>query len=266
MLSLMIVNSTRSVPGLKRGLQVLALLSGPLKNGATATELQQRSGIPPASFFRILSVLHASKLVGQDGRNGHYQLGTGAMELGFTARAASNFVRAAQPVLREISGSSHHMSELAVATGDWMLMILETWLAERSSLKIQSRPGMFFPLNHLHAPGLCYLAFDTDFGLQRFRRVAAAEGGRQRLGLPQLPSTTLGDDCERWRRLGYCWLKQTSGTARVTAPVYESSGPRKIRGALSIVTETDELTPLRRAQWGSLLMDAAARLQRAASG
>ncbi len=250
-----------AVPALTRGLELLKLLSGSAPPGPTAAELQRRSGIPPASFFRILRVLQDARLIAQEPRSGCYQLGAGAMLLGFTARAHSPLVLAAQPILRDLSAATHQMAELAVATGNWTLMILETWLAERSSLNIRARPGLFFPLNHLHAPGLCYLSFDQDFGLTRYQRTAARAGGVAQLGLTQPIAASLPGECERWRRLGYCYRPQpANATARVTAPIYSTLHPGEVVGALSIVCARAELTPVRIVEWGRVLKVGAERI------
>jgi DNA-binding IclR family transcriptional regulator len=248
-------------PALARGIGILNLLSGPRRNGATAAEIQQLTKIPPASFFRILSVLNASNLIAQNNLTGKYLLGPGAMLLGFTARAATPLVLLAQPVLRDIAGASHQMAELAVAAGNWQLMILETWQAERTSLKILSRPGLFFPINHLHAPGLCHIAFDRDYGLSRYLRASTRPDGKKLLGISHAVTTSLSTECERWKTLGYCWRMQSHGTARVTTPIYDPAKPGSVQGALSVVCEARDLTPVRAAQWAALLQASAKRIE-----
>ena len=256
----MIVDSKAPVPALERGLRVLALLAGPGAGGARAADLASLARIPPASFFRILKALSDGGLIAQNPHTGLYHLGPCVMFLGFQARLRSPLVAAATPVLRELSSAAHHMTELTAAIGDWQLMMMETWQSERTSLSILARPGLLFPLNHLTAPGLCYLAFDESFGMRNYVRSAARSGARQRLGIAQGVPAALTADCERYRRMGYCWRPQPNGNTRVCAPLFDPAHPRRMLAVLSIVCDSREFSLLRAAQWAPLLKSGAEKV------
>jgi DNA-binding IclR family transcriptional regulator len=258
----MIVQPRASAPALERGIHLLSLLAGADEGGVRAAELQKRARTPPASFFRILKTLAGHGLIAQNAHTGLYHLGPLAMVLGFQARVRSPLVGAATAVLRELAGSVHHMTELAAAIGEWQLMMLETWQAERSSLRILSRPGLLFPLNHLTAIGICCLTFDETFSLKRYEELARRAGGRQRLSIAQGIPSGLAADCERFRKLGYCWRAQSVGNTRICAPVFDPARPRQLLGVLSVVCESREFSLLRAAQWAPLLKSGAEKIIR----
>ena len=256
----MIVAPRDAVPALDRGIQILQLLAELRSNGARAREILAQTGIPPASCFRILKKLTDSSFLQQNMHTGRYHLGPGAMFLGFQARVHSPLVRAATPVLRELSSATHHMTELAAAIGDWQLMMLETWLSERSSLQILARPGLLFPLNHLTAPGLIHLAFDETYGRRQYVRVTNRPEGRRRMGISHEAPAALSAECDRARRLGYCWRKQSVGNIRLSAPVFDPSNPGRLLAAISIVCEIREFTLVRAAQWAPRLKAASEKI------
>lgn len=263
----MIVDDKTAVPALERGIQILQLLAGPCSNGARAAEILVQTRIPPASFYRILKKLTDSNFLQQNAHTGRYHLGPSVMFLGFQARVHSPLVRAAMPALRELSSATHHMTEIAAAIGDWQLTMLETWLAERSSLRIIARPGLLFPLNHLTAPGLVHLAFAENFDAAHYTRIANRPGGRRRLGIPHGVPADLPAICQRTRTLGYCWYRQSTGNTRVSAPVFDPANPKRLLGAISVVCEHREFSLLRAARWAPMVKvaaeDTVATLQRA---
>ena len=180
------------------------------------------------------------------------------------ARATSPLVAAAKPLLRAITHATHEMSELAIPVGRWDLMILETWQAEGTPVRVVSRPGLFFQMNHLNAHGLCFLCFDGERRLNEYVRGARAPDKRQRFGLDQKLPDGLLEECERWRRLSYVWKSQTNDNTRIAVPVFDlhATGKRMI-GTLGVVCDSRQLSAPRAAQWAITLQQQARRLEMA---
>ena len=250
------------VPALDRGIALLRHLRRPL----SAAELQRRLGIHRASVYRLLDVFLANGFVTQSPKTGFYALGPELMTLGYEGRVSSPLASAAKPLLKDISAATHHMSELAVYAGGWRLMMLDTWLVEGTPARIQSRAGMLIELHHLHAHGLCYLAFAPERRLDEYLRTAATKAGRRELFLPSPVSPHLRAEIERWRTLGYAWRSRTQSleNARVSVPVFNRHERAKpLIGMLGIVCDTKQMTALRAAETAALLKRKAVELERA---
>lgn len=250
----MIARGRTSVPALERGLNIQQRLHRLRDRGATAAELQRALKIPIASIYRILALLERSGHVWQDGA-GHYRPGEAQIVLGFGAHAASPLVRAAQSVLRTVAAQSHEMSELAVRTGRWDLMMLDTWQTEGTPLRIRSRPGLTFELAPTTPHGHCFLAFGPARMLEEFLKVP-----EHRQYLDQRKYGDLYGDRESWRSLGFAWHRKTGpgDIARVAAPVFDpGKSPPRLIGTLGIAVDAARLTTFRASQWGHLLKSAA---------
>lgn len=249
------------VPALERAIEALRRLEGAGVQGLRAKDLQKAMGVPRASFFRLVGVLGEAGWIARDPVSGRYRLGFGLQKLGFAARNASPLVRAAQEVLRDLARATHLMSELAVAVAPWNLVMLDVWQAEGTPVKVLSRPGLNFKLEHGVAHGLCFLAFDGTKRFERYVQHAAALGESLPAGLPER--------MQRWRSLGYAWAMQIgsagrSGNARVAVPVFDPhSRPRRLAGTLGLVCDNAEMSALRAAQWAKVLKEKAAVLENA---
>lgn len=254
-------NPPPDVPALERAIGLLRRLEGCGVQGMRAKDLQKALGAPRASFFRIVGMLCEAGWIAQDPSSGRYRLGFGLQKLGYAARNASPLVRAAQEVLRDLARATHLMSELAVAVGPWTLVMLDVWQAEGTPVKVVSRPGLEFKLDHRVAHGLCYLAFDGARRFERYVQNAAAQGS-------DLPAS-LFERMQRARNLGYAWALQSgyagrSGNARAAVPVFDPhSKPRRLAGTLGLVCDNADMSALRAAQWAQVLKEKAAMLESA---
>lgn len=246
-------------PALERGLQVLGVLATAGIEGIRAAELYKRVGIPRSSLYRILKPLQDRGHVTQDPVSGQYRLGMGLLQLGFRARNAMPIVQAVRPILREISQATQQLSELAVNAGSWRLMMLEVWQATGTPLRIQSRPGLFFALDHTTAHGLVYLAFDGERRLTGFMRAVREARARK-------PGAGLRAACKRYRSQGYASKRQghdAGNNIRVAVPVYDPhAGSERLAGSLGIACDTQDINALRAAEWAVLLRAGARRLEK----
>lgn len=246
-----------NVPALARSLQILARLEAAGIGGMGAHALQASLKIPRASLFRLLHTLAERDLISQDPYTGRYRLGMGLLKLGYAARRTSPLVMQAQATLHVLTRKTRLMSELAMAVGSWKLAMLDVWLAEGTPVKVQSRPGMQFELDHQTAHGLCYLAFDHAHRLDAFARAklngTAPEGLLEHLA--------------RGRAQGYAWFRQRGvgnrpGNARVAVPVIDPhTKPRRLTATLALVCDSQEMTSLRAAQWAQILKEHARALE-----
>jgi DNA-binding IclR family transcriptional regulator len=252
------VTTSGSVPALERGLAVLEQLGQPRADGATVAELQWALKIPTMSLYRIIRVLEERAYIRQDS-DGRYRLGPRQIELGFVARSISPLVQAALPILRDVAGQTHEMAELSVRAGRWDLMMLETWIAERTPVRIRSRAGLLFELAPNTPHGLCYLVFDGPRLVEEF----LAQRVHQDI-LRRMEHRDLLEARERCRTLGFAWHKKTGpgDIARVAAPVFDPhSSPSRLAATIGIALEESRLTTLRATAWGNLLKRAARQLE-----
>jgi DNA-binding IclR family transcriptional regulator len=253
------------VPALDRTMQFLRLLARAPQESLSVTELRNSLKFPRASFFRLLSALLRHELIAQDSSTGAYRLGPSLMALGFVARERFPLAAKARPILREISSASHQMSELVIGMGNWRLLTLEVWTAERTPLRFRARGGMFFPLQHLTAHGLVFLSCGSDRRRSEYLKLAQTESFRQQLGLPAQVPPDLSEQCQRWRRSGFAWRRQSVpiGNARIAVPVFDPhSRTPTLLGSLGIACPSDELTSVRIARWATLLQHHARNLER----
>ena len=244
---------------LMRGMRLLEDLAEQGRQGAFPIELLKRLKIPRASLFRVLKDLADQGVVEQDPHSGRYRLGRRLMTLGYRARLASPLVEAVQPILREIAGATHLMGELVVLGSPWRLLMVEVWQVEGTPLSMASRPGLFFPLRHLNAPGLCFLSFSGAHRLARYHKKAATEEGRRELQLPRGVPTGLREECARWRRMGHTFKRQRQHM-RVSVPVFDPNDGGRLLAALGVTGGWD-LGQARVAECALLLRSKARQLE-----
>jgi len=250
------------VPALDRAMRLLQLLAQTPGGALRVSELQQKLNASRASFFRLLRMLSANGWIIQDPDTGAYRFGAAVMRLGFVARDTYPLAEHARPLLREIASATHQMSELIVAVGGWRLLTLEVWTAERTPLRFRARAGMEFFLNHLSAHGLVFLSCGNSRLLSEYERLAHTAAGRAQLGLPAV--VKLSDNCARWRKLGYAWLRQSQpvGNARLSVPVYDPhSRTPSVLAALGVACPSDDIDGIRAARWAPLLSVLARKLE-----
>jgi len=250
------MRSETDVPALQRALKTLQVVRDAGGDGLAPRELLAAIRAPRASLYRILRELLDAGLLAQDAHSGRYRLGLQSIFLGFSARANDPLVHAAQPLLKSITQQTHEMSELIVAVSSTQLITLETWQAEQTPLRFRARAGMPFPLGHGTAHGLIFLSHS---GERRFNEYLRTPQGKS-------APAGLAESCERWRKLGYAWLRQKAplGNARMSVPVFDprSNAPR-VAAALGIACDSAHIDAFKAAKWAPILKAQARELEKA---
>jgi DNA-binding IclR family transcriptional regulator len=246
---------TEDAPAVRRALDVLQRLRRSGVNGLSPAELLEALNLPRASMYRILRTLQGDGLVMQDARSGRYRLGFESVALGYVARENHPLVQAALPMLRSISQQTHEMSELIVAVSGWELITLEVWQAESTPLRFRARSGMMFGLTHTTAHGLVYLSYCGERRLAEYLKTPPGKDA----------PAALRDQCARWRKLGYAWLRQShpSGNARLAVPVFDPRARSlSVAAVLGVACDSDHIDGLRAAQWAPILQAQARELEK----
>ncbi len=192
-------------------------------------EMARTLQIPPASLWRILTVLTAHNFVAYD-RNRHtYRLGFQFMYLGNVVLEGSHFRSEARDFLRKLADATGETAELDVRIRDQLVLIDQ--VAGRNAVRLYSRPGGVTPYFHATAPGKVYLAHLPQ---EKLARVMG------KIGLPRLTRFTIDDlgvlerELDRVRQLGYAGdvEEMREGVGRVAAAVFDRKG--RIAGCLVI--------------------------------
>ncbi len=119
------------VPGLQRGLQVLAQFSHTTRE-LTGAELSRRMGLPRASVFRLLQTLEQMGFVERIGDSGSYKLGLAVLRLGFEFLASMELAEHGRPVLDDLCITTGLSSHLVVRDGSEVVFVVKA--AGRTSL------------------------------------------------------------------------------------------------------------------------------------
>jgi DNA-binding IclR family transcriptional regulator len=256
---------TSPAPALERGLDLLNILSDRFRHGAKAQDLLDALKLPRASLFRLLKVLYERNLVQQSPTTGLYNLGVGAIALGFSARSHLPLLLAAQPILRDVARATHQMTEIGVVVSSWQAMFLDVWQTEGAPIEVLARAGLFFAIRHNTAPGMCWLTFDGERRLAEYMRHAASKENWHELSIRSAPPADLPQVCARWKKLGYTYGPEggRAFNSRVVAPVFNphSRTPR-LAATLHIACSTKDLTAPRAAKWGMTLCHFARELEK----
>lgn len=258
-------NRPKGTSSLERGIRILQALATRSETSTPARELLKRSRIPRTSFYRAMKSLMEAGLVAQDPWSGDYRLGMGMLNLGFFARRASPIVRAGEPILKEVASNTHQMCELTVPIARWDFVMLDVWQVEDTPVAVRARYGLIHAINHQIAHGLCYLSFGDGRRLSEYLKLAATKEGRRTLRLKRGAPAGLKGICDRSRRRGFVWSKNSAGPGkgRVVVPFYDPRQDGRLAGTLGIVCESRLLNSSSAARWGSILMKQAKELEKA---
>ena len=111
------------VPGLQRGLQVLAQFTHTTRE-LTGAELSRRMGLPRASVFRLLQTLEQMGFVERVGDSGSYKLGLAVLRLGFEFLASMELTEHGRPVLDDLCINTGLSSHLVVRDGSEVVFVV----------------------------------------------------------------------------------------------------------------------------------------------
>ena len=88
-------------------------------------EIQEHTGLPKATVFRIISTLSQRSLLEQDINSGRYHLGYEFIKLGTVAQSSNKLSEIALPIMKEVSDLSKQTCNLYVKEGDERICIAQ---------------------------------------------------------------------------------------------------------------------------------------------
>jgi DNA-binding IclR family transcriptional regulator len=233
-----------------RAIRLLKLFSNE-KPEMTLAELSKTSGLNKTTTHRLLRALQSESLIERNPATSAYSLGPGLMALGVQALASSDLRRRVRPILRSLANESGETATLEVPVESSMLILDE--VAGGHVIQAAGNVGTIWPL-HATSTGKAFLAFD--------------ENGLERLAddLPSLTGNTLvhKDMFQRQlmdiRKRGYAISvdELEDGFTAVATVIRGALGD--VQAALSIGGPTRRISAARRAELGTSLCQAAARL------
>ncbi len=233
-----------------RAIRLLKLFTNE-KPEMTLAELSKTSGLNKTTTHRLLRALQSESLIERNPATSAYSLGPGLMALGVQALASSDLRRRVRPMLRSLANESGETATLEVPVESSMLILDE--VAGGHVIQAAGNVGTIWPL-HATSTGKAFLAFD--------------ENGLERLDddLPSLTGNTLVQKEMFQRQLidirkrGYAISvdELEDGFTAVATVIRGALGD--VQAALSIGGPTSRISAARRAELGTSLCQAAARL------
>ena len=233
-----------------RAIRLLKLFTNE-KPEMTLAEMSRASGLNKTTTHRLLRALQSESLIDRNPATSAYSLGPGLMALGVQALASSDLRRRVRPMLRSLANESGETATLEVPVERSMLILDE--VAGSHVLQSAGNVGTIWPL-HATSTGKAYLAFD-ELGLDRLDA-----------DLPSLTRHTLvrRESFQRQlvdiRKRGYAVSvdELEDGFTAVATVIRGALGD--VQAALSIGGPTRRINAARRAELGTSLCRAAARL------
>ncbi|MFA5596596.1 MAG: IclR family transcriptional regulator [Pusillimonas sp.] len=105
-----------SVPGLERGLRILAEFSRDTPT-LSAPELARRLQVPRTTIFRLLVTLESLGFVERLNNGRDFQLGTAVLRLGFEYLASLSITELSRPILERLRNDTGYSSNLVIRDG-----------------------------------------------------------------------------------------------------------------------------------------------------
>ncbi len=214
-------------------------------------EISKASGLNKTTTHRLLRALQSESLIDRNSATSVYRLGVGLMALGVQALASSDLRRRVRPVLKVLARESGETATLEVPVDNSMLVLDE--VAGNYVVAATGSIGTRWPM-HATSTGKAWIAFEES-GIDRIgdqlQALTAKTLTSKAVFQPQL--------CDI-RRRGYAVTvdELEDGYTAVATVIRGALGD--VQGALSIGGPTQRITAARRAELGSSLCRAAARL------
>jgi len=215
-------------------------------------EISKASGLNKTTTHRLLRALQSESLIDRNPATSVYRLGAGLMALGVQALASSDLRRRVRPVLKALARESGETATLEVPVENSMLVLDE--VAGNYVVAATGSIGTRWPM-HATSTGKAWIAFEES-GIDRIddqlQSLTANTLTSKAVFQPQLSDI---------RRRGYAVSvdELEDGFTAVATVIRGALGD--VQGALSIGGPTQRITADRRAELGSSLCRAAARLE-----
>lgn len=213
-------------------------------------EISQRSGLNKTTTHRLLRALQSESLIDRNPSNNAYSLGAGLMALGIQALASSDLRRRVRPLLKALARESGETATLEVPVGDSMLILDEV---TASHVAAAGNIGTCWPM-HATSTGKAWIAFDGS-GINRIADHLKPYTAKTLTSKEQIePQIT------DIRRRGYAVTvdELEDGFTAIGTVIRGVLGD--VEGAVSICGPTQRFSEARRAELGTSLCRAAARL------
>lgn len=241
------------VAAILRAVDVLECLAGA---SLGVSEVARRTGLSPATAYRVLQTLAARDLVQYDAAAQRYGTGPRLLQLGLRSLRSLDIRRLARPLLERLQQVSGETACLCVRTGDERLYLdqVESPQEVRQTLQLGLREPLYRGasgkaiLAHMPPPYIeAYLA-RGPFPAMTAATITAPGALRAELAAIRRRgyAVSLG---ERW-----------PDTASVAAPILDHEGLPA--GALILCAPGHRTPPARRAEFGRLVQAAALALSR----
>lgn len=252
-------NDRYNVPGLQRGLQMLAEFRRDSRE-LTGAELARRLDLPRASVFRILQTLEQMGFVERVGDTASYRLGIAVLRLGFEFLASMELTEFGRPVLDDLSATSGQSAQLVVRDDTEVVVVAK--IAGPSSLVSAMQVGGRLPV-HATALGRVLL------GGMSMEALSQLYAGKP---LPSFTAQTPSSLAELHRRVrddaarGYAISQggYEAGVSTIAAPVFDEHGA--VAAAVSVTLPVSHIAAPQQERLVALVVEAGAKLSRRIGG
>ena len=220
------------VPGLMRGLQVLAAFS-PERREMTLSEIAREIGLSRSAAFRsVYTLAQMSYLLHDDARK-TYTLGPAVMRLGFGYLATRELVEIALPELERLRDETDWSTHLGIRDGAQVLYMLR--VPSRLGMGSIVHVGSRLPAANTTMGRVLLADLDEDTLIALFRKERKAPGTHPADG-------SMAGILDQWRRDR---ASQTviqigsfeAGVTSVAAPLHDMSG--KLVAAINATSNSD---------------------------
>ncbi len=247
------MSETRPPQGAQAALRAIRLLKlfTNERPEMSLAQISKTSGLNKTTTHRLLRALQSESLIERNSATSAYSLGAGLMALGVQALASSDLRRRVRPLLKALARESGETATLEVPVENSMLILDE--VAGSHVVAAAGNVGTRWPM-HATSTGKAWIAFE-DSGMDRI--------GDELQSLTAKTLTcreTLEPQISDIRRRGYAVSvdELEDGFTAVATVIRGVLGD--VQGALSIGGPTQRLSAARRAELGTSLCRAAARL------
>lgn len=247
------MSETRPPQGAQAALRAVRLLKlfTSERPQMSLAEISRASGLNKTTAHRLLRALQSESLIDRNAATSAYSLGAGLMALGVQALASNDLRRRVHPLLKTLARQSGETATLEVPVENSMLILDE--VAGTHVVAGTGNIGTRWPM-HATSTGKAWIAFE--------------QSGMDRIGdqLEALTANTLTSkesfqpQLADIRRRGYAVSvdELEDGFTAVATVIRGTLG--EVQGALSIGGPTQRLGAATRAELGTSLCRAAARL------
>jgi DNA-binding IclR family transcriptional regulator len=235
-----------------RVLRVLRMAEGPLP----LREIAARAGMPPSKVHLYLVSFVREGMAYQDLKNGHYGLGSFAIQLGLAAIRQLDVVDLAADILADLRDKTHCAIYLSLWGDRGPCIVAKADGALQGAFSV--RLGYIIPLTTT-ATGLIFLAHlphsETEQALKAQATYETA-GGRG----SAITRADISESIERVHELGYAATvgRLHRNFAGISAPIFDYS--HRLAAAVTLLGPTDFMTNERRDHFAEVLLEATKEL------